>query len=306
MSDWRFSHYAPSHRTDACEIPALMVNVVTGENYWSDCGSAKASRCSHCAEVKRGDVASIARSGWADCPTDRGVWLTLTAPGADVLPWDRSKCTHSDGVPCSGKIGCVCEAVPLAEWHSKMGARWTHFMTELRRSLNAEGVPPCDVQFVKTYEPQARGALHVHAMMRVTGVCSAKRFDAAVKKAARLNGFGDQLTVEHVDLSNERTAARVAGYLSKYSTKCADALGQVEVINFYTGEFRPAKLRSWSASWSWGDRMYETIARRRLWWLGAGAQAQRAPDPLDLYQDLYALDDYLDTVCGVPEPSALL
>jgi hypothetical protein len=293
---WRFVCYQPSMRTDWCSFPGLMVNVESGESFQSACGSARSSKCVYCAEVKRLDVASIARSGWNDRPSDRGVWATLTAPGSRLLPWDRDLCTHSLTIPCSGKIGCQVEAVPLALWHSKMGANWTHFMTELRRSLNSDPtLPLVEIEYVKTYEPQLRGALHVHAMMRIIGVCSAARFNSAFEKAAALNGFGPQSKIEFVDLSDERTAARVAGYLSKYTTKCADALLGVEVINLHTGEFRPCRLRNWSASAHWGNRMWETIARRRHWAIrnargSAPADPVRSCGPLDLYQDFYASD----------------
>lgn len=33
--------------------------------------------------------------------------VTLTAPGADVLPWDAAKCPEG-GHKCSGQLGCRC------------------------------------------------------------------------------------------------------------------------------------------------------------------------------------------------------
>jgi hypothetical protein len=294
LNPWRFVGTSPAYRTDCCEFPNRLINVDTGEEWFANCGSARPSKCRFCAEVKRGDVAAISRSGWTDKPTHRGAWLTLTAPGEGVLPWDHDVCTHSAGVRCEGKIGCKVSAVALALWHSKLSANWTHFMTELRRTLNGSG-PAVQVEFVKTYEPQLRGALHIHSMMRLTGVCSEDRFSAAVRKAARLNGFGSQIKCEFVDLSDERTTARIAGYLSKYTTKCADALRGIEVINLHTGEFLPCSLRNWSASAFWGDRMWQTVGRRKDWAtsnvrVSAPADTGRGEALLDLYQDRYALD----------------
>jgi hypothetical protein len=293
---WQHVCTVPSYRTDWCEFPNKLMNIDTGEEWLAACGSARSSKCRFCAEVKRGDVASISRSGWTDKPTDRGVWLTLTAPGQKVLPWDRDKCVHPAGMVCAGNLGCKASEVALALWHSKMAGMWTHFITELRRTLDGNG-PHVEVEFVKTYEPQLRGALHIHSMMRTTGVCSQKRFEDAVTKAANLNGFGPQIKCEFIDLANDRTVARIAGYLSKYTTKCADALQHVEVINKHTGEFKPCTLRNWSASARWGDRMWETKQRRIDWARDKAAtdRAQAASDLddggalLDLYQDLYAL-----------------
>jgi hypothetical protein len=297
-SPWRFSHYVPSGRTDWCSFPGIMVNVHTGESFQSACKAARSTKCEYCAEVKRGDVASISRSGWTDKPTDRGIWLTLTAPGSSLLPWDRDLCTHSSGVRCAGDLGCQVQAVPLALWHLKLGANWSHFVTEVRRSLNSDGFPKADIEFIKTYEPQLRGALHLHSMMRAIGVVSEARLTAAIEKAARYNGFGSQIKIEFVDLSDARTTARIAGYLSKYTTKCADALDRVEVINLHTGEFRPCRLRNWSASAHWGDRMWQTVQRRTTWARAQKVTQDRSAAPavlgsgslLDLYQDLYALD----------------
>jgi hypothetical protein len=293
---WRHVGTVPTYRTDWCEFPNKLINVDTGEEWLAPCGTARASKCRYCSEIKRGDVAAISRSGWTDKPLDRGVFVTLTAPGENVLPWDRDKCTHGADVRCSGSIGCMASEVALALWHSKMSSMWTHLITELRRTLDGSG-PAVDVQFVKTYEPQKRGALHIHSMMRLEGVCSEARFTAAMKKAARLNGFGPQLDLDFIDLSNERTVARIAGYLSKYTTKCADALQHVEVINLHTGEFRPCTLRNWSASALWGDRMWETQLRRVTWArkkarndrLAMSADLDDEGALLDLYQDLYAL-----------------
>ena len=63
--------------------------------------------------------------------------------------------------------------------------RWNWFVTDLRRTLDL------DVQFMKTYEPQERGALHAHAMARVVdGVVSDERFRVAVRECAERKGFG--------------------------------------------------------------------------------------------------------------------
>jgi hypothetical protein len=285
-----------------CQRPSKMRNVFTGEEHLSRCKSARPSVCAPCAEVKRKDVASIARSGWTDRPTDRGYWCALTAPGVALLPFDRSLCTHSPTLKCSGRdLGCQVEAEPLALWHALLPGHWTHFVTALRRLLNPglSGPPsswPVQVEFVKTYEPQDRGALHAHFMVRVIGVCTDAAFQAAFAKAADQNVFGQQMKCEMVDLSNPLTVARCAGYCAKYSTKSSDALPHVRRV-FADGSVCVGGLRSWSASRHWGETMKSLHQRRRAWAVAQRAEGSPAPagvpgpgaaGALDSYQGIYA------------------
>jgi len=307
VSAWRFVRYvAPVDGW--CQRPAQMVDpsavdLVTGLAPWilSRCRSARPSRCPYCANLHRGDVAAVGRSGWLDRPTDRGYWCTLTAPGREVLPFDLSQCHHSPGVPCAGSLGCVVEAVALAVWHDRLALAWSHFVTDLRRLLNPglSGPPsswPVRVEFFKTYEPQQRGALHAHEMLRVIGVVTDRRVRAAYRLAAYRNGFGRQSVCQPVDLSETIVAARCAGYCAKYAGKCSDALPDVQRISATTGEVTYGGLRAWSASRGWGDSMMSVQARRMAWAGGTGGGLRSGvpvvPDgaegALDSYQDFYA------------------
>ncbi len=299
-ADWRFCGKG-SAIEGYCQQPSRMVNVWTGEWFSARCKSAKPSRCAWCAELHKGDVAAVGRSGWIDRPRDRGYWVALTAPGADRLPFDRSQCSHSGGVPCSGEIGCVVEADALAAWHDQLGANWTHFMTALRRLLNPglSGPPsswPVQVEFFKTFEPQKRGALHAHAMMRVTGPGTDLRFRAMFRLAARQNNFGSQVHCQQLDLADSSNAARKAGYCAKYASKCADELPAVRRIDVQTGEISYGGFRSWSSSRHWGATMKRVQQRRRTW-AATGLGALRSGVPgvavggaaaLDSYQEIYA------------------
>ena len=280
---WQFGGYGPPI-DGFCEMPCKMVDTTRPDEwYWSRCGASRPSRCAPCAEVKRRDVAAVGRSGWTDSPADRGWWVTLTAPGADLLPWDSSRCNHSSGVRCSGDIGCVVEAHALAIWHNELGQRWSWFVTELRRELD------CDVQFFKTWEQQSRGALHAHSMMRTDEPVSERCFTAAVKAAALRWGFGEQIKVEMVDLGDSLKAARVAGYCAKYASKGADALPSVQRLNCATGEMRLGGYRSWSSSRRWGSTM-ASVKLRRCQWAASMAAARTAAAGLG--GDGVALDSY--------------
>lgn len=299
---WRFAGPEPTDGV-GCERPGRIVCVECESWFVKPCGSARSGKCSPCAQLHRGDVAAVARSGWSDRPTSRGIWLTLTAPGTESLPWDSSACTHSVTRSCSGAIGCVVESTALAVWHADLPLRWSHFITDVRRLLNPGLTGPVSswpvrVEFVKTYEPQRRGALHIHAMMRVDGVVTERRVRAALRLARSRHWFGREMRDEFVDLSDTLQAARVAGYTAKYTTKCADALQDVRRLDVRTGELTEGGMRSWSASRGYGESMRSVQCKRRRWWeqqrsspaLGSvHPPADEAP-PLDSYCEFYADD----------------
>lgn len=281
--------WAPAGAAGDCERPLEIFNDVTGvvACRYVRCRSTRLSRCSTCATKHRRNVARVGRSGWADRPSDRGYFVTLTAPGEDLLPWDKSQCLHGDETPCSGAIGCRCELEPLRAWNDSLGMRWTHFVTYLRRAL-----PDVDVQFFKTYEPQRRGAQHAHIMFRFAGIVTDSRIRAALRWAAGKEGFGKQLKVDAVDLSNGLQIARTAGYCAKYAAKSADA--DRSMIDTATGEIVTVHLRPWSKSARWGDSMKGIQAAQRTWASSAGgrpagvpAQAPGGGAALDLNSDFY-------------------
>jgi len=296
---WR--HMGTDHKAAKagwCEQPQRFTDVTTGDTYVRRCGAARSSRCEPCALLKRGDVAAIGRSGWMGHGGSVGYFTTLTAPGASVLPFDRSQCTHSPSVQCSGDLGCVCNALELDRWHDGIGLRWSHFVTDLRRVL-ARRWPSVTVEFCKTWEAQRRGALHAHAMVRVAGApVSHRAFKAAVRLCAGRNGFGRRFDVQAVDLSDSRAVAMVAGYVAKYSSKNADALPDLRRVDA-TGRCTQGGVRAWSASRKWGDTMADVQARRVAYVrplggvgvspaLAGGAPAPGAEGALDLKTGIYA------------------
>jgi hypothetical protein len=184
---------------------------------------------------------------------------------------------------CSGKdFGCVVEVEALALWHDDIGIRLSRVFEDVRRALNpgesavAVSQRSTRFEYMRTYEPQKRGALHAHMMGRVEGVgVTDKRFRAVFAEAARRHGFGKQLKIDQVDISNPLHAARAAGYVAKYNTKSADALPDIRRLNCATGEIRHGGMRSWSASRSYGDTM-RSVQLRRCQWAMAKAQTDRA------------------------------
>jgi len=287
--DWRFVPGAAGDAGD-CWSPAKVVCVACRFSFTKKCGSARRTKCEPCSGRHRLNVAAVGRSGWLDHGAHRGAFVTLTAPGADVIPWDRSRCSHGAEVRCGGGQGCVADADALALWHAGLPQRWSWFMTYLRRAL-----PHVDVQFFKTYELQQRGALHLHVMMRFAGPVSQRSFKAAVRGCARHSvvRFGRQCKVDFVDLSDGDSVARLAGYCAKYASKTSDQVPSVRTISHVTGEVRTVSVRAWSASKSWGDTMRVLRARRFAWWLAqnAGGRPLAADPALDPKSDRYTDHD---------------
>jgi hypothetical protein len=298
VTKWRFVGYRPDKGRDGwCCYPALLVNS-EGEKVYTRCRSTRRSKCEHCSTIHRGDVAAVGRSGAVvDNPSDRVYLLTLTGPGVDVLPWDTSKCSHGPAVECSGKLGCVVDEHAAAMWHNNVAQRWSWFVTEVRRRLG-DGA---GVQFLKTWELQDRGVLHVHALFRVTGVVRDRRVRAAVRLARSRWGFGDRYKLDAINLADPAGAARAAGYVAKYVSKSCDALPAVRRLNYATGELRVGGIRPWSASRSWGITMKQIRESRVAWAssVGASAGGAAATPPgdaagvaLDLNKDRYAGDPH--------------
>lgn len=291
--------WAPVGSAGDCEHPLEAFDAVTKLNgCYVRCRSTRASVCSTCAARHRKNVARVGRSGWIDRPGDRGYFVTLTAPGSDVLPWDKSQCVHGDEIECSGALGCRCEIAPLREWNDSLGLRWSRFVQYVREYL-----PGVDVQFFKTYEPQKRGAQHAHIMFRFVGVVSDRRIRAALRLSAHRWGFGKQLQIDVVDLGSGLAVARTAGYCAKYASKSSDA--DRSMIDTSTGEIIKLHLRAWSKSDRWGETMRSIRHEQRCWAVTGGGRPEgglpvplAAAGRLDLNSDFYTGGVIKTSVCG--------
>lgn len=248
----------PAKRGDAggCERPVWLVCPECGAKRSKRCRTLDAGKCAPCAHVKRGDLARIGRSGVRE--GSASFMVTLTAPGGDVLPWDRSVCTHAEGVRCSGARGCRVDADAAAVWHGMLGRRWSWLITYLRRRLGV------DVQYMRTYEAQRRGALHVHALVRVDGACTVERLQAVLAEVGSRWAFGEQIDVQALRTDDPGQCARAAGYVAKYVTKAAGAVGSVRMIDA-DGVVRVGRLRCWSATRRYGDTCRMIDAERAAW-----------------------------------------
>lgn len=255
------------------------------------CGNRRASRCPACSYTYAGDSYHLIRAGLsggknvppavADRPR---VFATLTAPSfgpvhratADGKPCrprrNRPVCEHGRPVGCGAlhndgdrRIGQpLCPAcygyTEHVLWNAHVGPLWDGFTRTLRRRLASTlGIPRSwlaehvRVSFAKVAEYQARGAVHVHAVIRLDGPggpadqpptwATAELLAALVPVAAAavrvyppeteqlgspVLGWGAQTDVRplRTDLGEDGlTDDAVAAYVAKYVTKATETAG---------------------------------------------------------------------------------
>jgi hypothetical protein len=68
----------------------------------------------------------------------KAVLYTLTPPGVDVLPWDRSRCAHPPAMPCSGERGCVIEERARARWNESCQRRASRLYETVQAAVRRE------------------------------------------------------------------------------------------------------------------------------------------------------------------------
>jgi hypothetical protein len=172
---------------------------------------------------------------------------------------------HAEVDPLMGQALCAdCydyEAAAL--WNANLGALWRRTITYLPRELAAlSGLSVAALRrkvrlaYAKVAEFQARGSVHVHAVIRLDGPggpdtapaggATAERLAVAVARtAARVAvtvagpggvemviRWGDQIDTKPMNIGGPRAGdgqgAGVAGYLAKYATKDASVAGGLD------------------------------------------------------------------------------
>lgn len=253
------------------------------------CRNRRASRCAPCSREHAGDTFHLVRAGLVggkgvpDVRDHPRLFVTLTAPSFG--PVHRGT---TDG-PCRPRrAGSLCEhgrhrGCPLTHspddrvigqplcracydyphhvlWNAHIGSLWDGFAHTLRRRLaSAAGIPRSHlrehvrVSFAKVAEYQQRGAIHLHAVVRLDGpdgphspppewgsddvlVALVPEAAAAVRVSAPASEalgsyvlrWGRQLDVRPLRAFNNGRALTddaIAGYLAKYVTKSTVAGG---------------------------------------------------------------------------------
>jgi hypothetical protein len=139
--------------------------------------------------------------------------VTLTAPGADRLPWDREACAWRGPHQCRGRLGCVVEEVAASEWRATLEQRWRrlHQAAARRAGRGASCI------IARVWQAQARGVAHVHVV--VPSVDAGDAYAESLLELAPCYDFGE----EH-DGGRVGPPAAVAWYLSGYLSRPGDTL----------------------------------------------------------------------------------
>jgi hypothetical protein len=135
--------------------------------------------------------------------------VTLTAPGADALPWDEEHCRWMGSHRHSGPLGCRIEVEAANRWAADLNERFHRLCMAARMRARVREPVVC----ARAWEAQNRGAPHCHMVVVVNEAGEA--FVDALFELAESYGFG---RVHDRGYAAKGGYAH-AGYLAKYVTK---------------------------------------------------------------------------------------
>lgn len=143
------------------------------------------------------------------------VMFTVTAPGADCLPWDRAICAGLGPHSCSGDLGCSTESRAAKAWNRTAPRRWRAL--HRRAHIDTSRIYGSDDglwMLCRVWEKQARGVLHVHPVF----ACATPRQKAAAEHyLSRLEEWAAAYGFGFVSRKFRPQPARgAAAYLSAY------------------------------------------------------------------------------------------
>ncbi|GAA6527476.1 replication initiator [Intrasporangium sp. DVR] len=284
--DWNTGELVSSFRSQDTPLGVL----------YRRCGNRRAHVCPSCSRVYARDTFELIRAGVAGGKTvpetvadNPLLFVTLTAPSFGLVHGtrhggracrprrkdDRTRCphgrptwchaTHDEGDEATGQPLCVeCyDYTSHVLWQWWAPELWRRFTIDVRRRLarllgvKEHRLPAvASLQYAKVAEPQHRGVMHFHALVRLDGpakdgvgspapACVDVDHLTAVLRAAAAHveylappaypddpghvlRFGAQVDARAVHTGNRVddpagpvTPAQVAGYLAKYATKDA-------------------------------------------------------------------------------------
>ena len=210
---------------------------------------------------------------------------------------------HAEGDPRIGQALCqdCYDYEAAALWNANLGALWRRTITYLPRELAALGGlsvaalrTGVRVAYAKVAEFQARGAVHVHAVIRLDGPdgpdtapaggATAQRLaEAVARTAARVSvtvagpdgrelmvRWGSQVDVRPIPRNTsvgDADRVAVAGYLAKYATKDAGVGGGLDRRIRVKGVIERAELSDHAralmrSAWSLSPRWAHTLGFR--------------------------------------------
>nr|WP_313904866.1 replication initiator [Streptomyces sp. IB201691-2A2] len=257
-----------------------------GERLLVRCRNRRATVCAPCSRLHAGDTFHLVRAGLIGGKNVPGtvrqrprLFVTLTAPSFGVVHRAGERCRprrdggtcehdrplscgtiHDPNAPLVGQPLCPdCYDYPAhALWHAHAGKLWDRFVIGVRRQLaSAVGLVQsrfsdhARISFARVAEYQKRGAVHVHAIVRLDGPAgptdeppewgTADRLTDAVRTAvSRVSvrspyspavgeltfRWGAQVDVRSLCADgNGPDDDAVAAYVAKYVTKGASETG---------------------------------------------------------------------------------
>jgi hypothetical protein len=178
--------------------------------------SCKKRTCEICGLVWAKDwrVVLFANLKHVGCPV---MFSAVTPPGQDRLPYDGRHCSHLGPHRHSGKLGCRIDSDALAQWSADISRRWKRLHNAARNAVKRKH-GRCLPLLLRAWEPQKRGAAHMHPVFAVATPQDVRLGAAYFEELGRLasqHGFGfvgrKRGVSRHV-MAGERAAA----YLSSY------------------------------------------------------------------------------------------
>lgn len=239
-----------------CLKPVLFHCTKCPDFYLAVCNSKDAEYCEPCEARYRSRVRSVLRIPMMASRPGSVFLVTLTAPGSrrhclTHVYKDKSgkeqpsvRCQWEEkadpqtgavvSVPVNPEcVECVCSENRVSTWgeiadfNQSLAKKWNRFMTYVRRyspeavngRSNKASRPFQNFEYAKAIEPQKRGALHIHALIRTENpLAMTPDVLLAFREMAMNLGFGHQFDVQVVGDGklDQVTAAR---YVAKYVSK---------------------------------------------------------------------------------------
>lgn len=179
-------------------------------------GSCKKRTCSKCGLVWAKDWRVVLFTNLKHL----GGFVMLSAvtpPGQDLLPYDEAHCAHLGTHRHRKQLGCRIDPDALAQWSHDISKRWKRLHNAARNGVKRKH-GRCLPLLMRAWEPQARGAAHVHPVFAVpapTDVLLASAYFAELARLAPRHGFG--FVGQKRGVSQQvMEAGRAAAYLSSY------------------------------------------------------------------------------------------
>jgi hypothetical protein len=160
------------------------------------------------------------------------VMFSVTAPGADLYPFDPRFCSHRPVTRCSGRLGCRIDPELAQAFNQRAGQWWS----QLHRAAKgrADRRTGCKGKLLaRVWEKQKRGLAHVHGVISVSSPEErvwARVYVEALRELAPRYGFGYVDGWQHISRKfwpGEQAGAYLSGYFIRGKGAKAPITGNV-------------------------------------------------------------------------------